>query len=349
MSYQENVEYENLVSLFWNNDKVYQEDLSSDSLLDSSQCLKTFPLGKYYVCDESNNTKSTTVSNNNLTIDSLAMNAQVVEPPKKKTFLIKKYVKYEEIIKEFCGEEDASDTEKKPKKHKIPQGKRLKLIKYNNKKLSNLEKVEKLKILSKVVRRYRRKIKNIRKKIKLNSDKIFAKYLNKKLTKDKKNKKDKAKENNMALSTLILALKKVKTAHFEIEEDRNAIENLISLVASGKLRPDSINYNIISTQIRSFLEEQKIKHLIKEPKIYINFPEKEVYITKKELEFYKKAGTDENIYRSILGFRQEAQTNRGMYDQVLASLMNKNVMDADEFCNNLFNTDITNCNNVFIK
>jgi len=348
MSYQD-TEYENLVSLFWNNEKVYQEDMSSDNFLESSQSIKSVPLGKYYVCDESNNTKSTTVSNNNLTIDAL-MTHHVAEP-KKKTFLIKKYVKYEEIIKEFCGDEDASDTEKKSKKHKLPQGKRLKLIKYNNKKLSNLEKVEKLKILSKVVRRYRRKIKNIRKKIKLNSDKIFAKYLNKKLTKDKKNKKDKAKENNLTLSNLILALKKIKSANFEIAEDKMVLENLISLLASGRLRPDSINYNIITTQIRAFLEEQKIKHLIKDPKIYINFPEKEVYITKKELDFYKKAGIDENIYRTILGFRQEVQANKGtgMYDQVLASLMNKNAMDADEFCNNLFNTDITNTNNVFIK
>jgi len=130
-----------------------------------------------------------------------------------------------------------------------------------------------------------------------------------------------------------------------------ALENLISAIASGRLRPDAINYNIIATQIRAFLDEQKIKHLIKDPKIYINFPEKEVYITKKELDFYKQAGSDENIYRTILGFRREAtpQGNKRMYDQVLASLMNKNVMDADEFCNNLFNTDITNLNNVFIK
>jgi len=194
------------------------------------------------------------------------------------------------------------------------------------------------------------KLRTSEKKIKLNSDKIFAKYLNKKLIKDKKNKKDKVKENHLTLSNLILALKKVKTANFEIEEDRMALENFISAIASGRLRPDSINYNIIATQIRAFLDEQKIKHLIKDPKIYINFQEKEVYITKKELEFYKRAGTDENIYRTILGFKHEAQQgNKGMYDQVLASLMNKNAMDADEFCNNLFNTDITNLNNVFIK
>jgi len=292
------------------------------------------------------------VSNNNYTIDSLETAPHIVEAPKKKTFLIKKYVKYEEIIKEFCGEEDISDSEKRAKKHKLAQGKRIKLIKYNNKKLSNLEKVEKLKILSKVVRRYRRKIKNIRKKIKLNSEKIFAKYLNKKLTKDKKNKKDRTKEKHLQLGDLLLALKKIRATKFEFAEDRMAIENLISLIASGRLRPESINYNIIATQVRAFLEEEKIKHLIKDPKIYINFPEKEVYITKKELDFYKKAGTDETVFRSILGFKKSEvpqQENKGMYDHVLASLMNKNMMDTDEFCNNLFNTDIASCNNVFTK
>jgi len=344
----QDTDYENLVSLFWNDEKIYQD--LPDNYSNNSYTLKPIPMGKFYVNDDSNNTKSTTVSNN-MTIDSFAVNSQVVELPKKKTFLIKKYVKYEEIIKEFCGEDDVSDSEKKVKKHKVSPAKRIKLIKYNNKKLSNLEKVEKLKILSKVVRRYRRKIKNIRKKIKLNSEKIFAKYLNKKLTKDRKNKKEKTQEKPVSLNNLIIALRKIKNTKFEYSEDRQAIESLISLLASGKLRPDSINYNIIATQIRAFLDEDKIKHLIKDPKIYINFPEKEVYITKKELDFYKNAGADESIFRTILGFKlpEVAQDNKGMYDHVLASLMNKNIMDNDEFCNNLFNTDIANCNNVFMK
>jgi len=235
---------------------------------------------------------------------------------------------------------------KKAKKTKAAQGKRIKLIKYNNKKLSNLEKVEKLKILSKVVRRYRRKIKNIRKKIKVNSERIWAKYLNKKLIKNKKNKKEK---ETLSVGNIILALKKVRNFDFDYEEDKLVLENMINLLASGKLRPDSVNYHILATQIRTLLGDDKIKHLIKDPKIYINFPEKEVYITKKELDFYKKAGSDESVFRAILGFKQEEVQEKGIYDHVLASYMNKNVcMDTDEFCNNLFNTDVY-CNNVFIK
>jgi hypothetical protein len=283
-------------------------------------------------------------------------------PKKPKVFIIKKYVKYEEIIKEFCGEDENSETDKKPKKSKIAKEKRIKLIKYNNKKLSNLEKVEKLKILSKVVRRYRRKIKNIRKKIKQNSEKIFARYLNKKLIKDKKN--PKKEQNTIALGNFIVALKKLRNGNNTIEfsEDKKALENIISLIASGKLKPDSIQFKKICTQIRMLINEDKIKQISKHPKIFINLPEKNIYITKKELDFYKKAGNDENVFRAILGFKQTPThmnednstqetniKNQGIFDPILAGLINKNMMDSDEFCNNLFNTDIPNCNNVFTK
>jgi len=279
---------------------------------------------------------------------------------KPKVFLIKKYVKYEEIIKEFCGDdENNSDTERKIKKNKIPPGKRIKLIKYNNKKLSNLEKVEKLKILSKVVRRYRRKIKNIRRKIKQNSEKIWEKYLSKKIVKKKKNSQRKEKEErNFSLGNLITSLKKVgshETA--EYSEDGRAIENLVSLIASGKLRPDSIQFKKIATQIRMLMSEDKVKVVNKEQRVSVKFPEREVFITKKELEFYRKAGGEEPVYRAILGLRPNVEDdedmdmapNKGIYDRVLEGLMSKNIVDSDEFCNNLFNTDIANCNNVFIK
>jgi len=189
MNYQEN-DYDNLVSLFWNNDKVD----SNEFFPEMSPTYKPIPFGKYFTNDDSNNTKTTCDSNQNLTTNSLAVTpVEVFKKPK--VFLIKKYVKYEEIIKEFCGEdENGSDNEKRIKKSKIAPGKRIKLIKYNNKKLSNLEKVEKLKILSKVVRRYRRKIKNIRRKIKQNSEKIWEKYLSKKIVKNKKTVKKKRKK-----------------------------------------------------------------------------------------------------------------------------------------------------------
>jgi len=244
------------------------------------------------------------------------------------------------------------------KKNKIAPGKRIKLIKYNNKKLSNLEKVEKLKILSKVVRRYRRKIKNIRRKIKQNSEKIWEKYLSKKIVKNKKNSQKKEKEErNFTLGNLVSALKKVGNYEAEYTEDRKAIENLISLIASGKLKPESVQFKKIATQIRMLLSEDKVRTVNRDQKVSVKFPEKEVFITKKELEFYRKAGSEEGVYRAILGLRptmdddedMEGTPNKGIYDRVLEGLMSKNMVDSDEFCNNLFNTDIANCNNVFIK
>jgi len=131
----------------------------------------------------------------------------------------------------------------------------------------------------------------------------------------------------------------------------------VSLIASGKLRPDSIQFKKIATQIRMLMSEDKVKVVNKEQRVSVKFPEREVFITKKELEFYRKAGGEEPVYRAILGLRPNVEDdedmdmapNKGIYDRVLEGLMSKNIVDSDEFCNNLFNTDIANCNNVFIK
>jgi len=291
-------------------------------------------------------------------MDSLA-NTSAIEVKKPKVFIIKKYVKYEEIIKEFCGEEENSDSEKKPKKSRLPKEKRIKLIKYNNKKLSNLEKVEKLKILSKVVRRYRRKIKNIRKKIKQNSDKIFARYLNKKLVKDKK--LARKEPCGLSLNNFVNSLRKVKSnGSGEFSQDRKALEDFVNLLASGRLKPDSMQFKIIATQVRMLLEEQKVKAIGKREKTMVCLPENNVVVSKKEFEFYKKAGGDVNVLRAIFGYKpvgdaEEKQdggcsgkNQGGLFDlPILESLINKE--DSDEFCNNLFNTDIASCNNAFIK
>jgi len=129
------------------------------------------------------------------------------------------------------------------------------------------------------------------------------------------------------------------------------------LIASGRLKPDSVQFKKIATQIRMLMPEDKVKAINKEQKVSVKFPEREVFITKKELEFYRKAGGEEGVYRAVLGLRPKvedddemvATPNKGIYDRVLEGLMSKNMVDSDEFCNNLFNTDIANCNNVFIK
>ena len=350
--------FDDIVTLFWNNEnpQIEQKSQSQDNLNSLNSIVS-----KYFVNNESNNTKTTCDSNpgNNFTTENIIpaiTSINVVEEPKKhKTFHIKKYVKYEEIIKEFCSEDDDSVIDNKTK---ILREKRIKFIKNNNKKLSNLEKLKKLKILSKVVKRYRRKLKNLKKKFKDNSDKIFQKYLNKKIKKIKKNPKNKNFQKNLSLSKLIIALQKLKDKDngLEFAQDRSALENFINLIISGKIRLDSIQFKKIASQVRNLLEEDTIQPIIGNPKIFINLPEKKVYITKTELDYYKNAGNNEDIFRSILGFKKnynleenESCENifslkknlsedsfQGMYDPILDSLINKNNSLSNEFCNNLF-------------
>jgi len=352
-------DFDSVVSIFWNNEKPYYEDFQENNYANN----KFFGLSKFFTNEVSNNTKTTCDTNQNITIGTMN-HTQQYKPSesskKQKVFIIKKYVKYEEIIKEFCGEEEQSETEKKAKKAKIPKEKRIKLIKYNNKKLSNLEKVEKLKILSKVVRRYRRKIKNIKKKIKQDSDKIFSRYLNKHLLKFKKI--PNTNQNTLSLKNLVLALKKLRCNrnYFESVEDSKFLETFISLLASGKLRPDSAEFKMICGQVRSVMTEQKMK-ILNKPET--NLSKNSLYLQNNIRELERKGVDEANLYRDNSGFKNSSQIitdkclvenpqekrNSRIYDPILESIMNKNQMNSEEFCNNLFNTDVSACNNVFIK
>ena len=182
MNYLNN-EFEDLVTHFWNSEKeVSQEQTESlntyPTTNNHTMGNKTIEISKYFVNDESNNTKTTCASfkvdySSESVIMSNSSSSLVVEAFKKpKIFNIKKYVKYEEIIKEFCSDDEEDKKDKTNKKLEILKNKKVKYIKYNIKKLNNVEKLEKLKILSKVVRRYRRKLKNLKKNLIL----ILIKY-----------------------------------------------------------------------------------------------------------------------------------------------------------------------------
>jgi len=43
------------------------------------------------------------------------------------------------------------------------------------------------------------------------------------------------------------------------------------------------------------------------------------------------------------------QESRGIYDCVLESLINKEIVESEDFANELFNTDVIMFNNVFTK
>jgi len=105
-------------------------------------------------------------------------------------------------MEDLCSDEDV---ENDVKETKIRRGSRLRFINYKNgKKLTEEEKLSKLKILSKIVRRYRRKLKNIKKKFKSNVEKNFQKHLSRKLNCRKNDKLD------INLTNLITTLKKIQ-------------------------------------------------------------------------------------------------------------------------------------------
>jgi hypothetical protein len=90
--------------------------------------------------------------------------------------------------------------------------------------------------------------------------------------------------------------------NFEYEDEKFAIENFINLIADEKLNIKSLNYKKICSQIRLFLETDKIKFIPeKGEKLSITLKEKDVNITKMEYQHYRKFKDNEEIIRAILG------------------------------------------------
>jgi len=107
---------------------------------------------------------------------------------------------------------------------------------------------------------------------------------------------------------LILALSKLKNKNNNLpfSGDRTLIEDLVNLVASKKMRFSTINFKKIASQIRLFLDEDKVFHIsTKCDSIFVDLPEKNAYITQKELKYYKDANADSNIFRTILGIKHQ--------------------------------------------
>jgi len=272
-------------------------------------------------------------------------------------------VKYDQIMEEICSDVDSEIEVKKPK---IRRGSRLKYINYKNgHKLTEEEKISKLKILSKIVRRYRRKLKNIKKKFKSNVEKNFQKFLSLKLNGRKRDKLDVF----LPLNNLISAIMKMKTAsNIDYSNEKNTIEQFVDLIAQNKISFNSINFKIICSQIRLFLSKDKIKHISKiHPKIFINLPEKDIHITKQELSYYSKAGEDQDIFRTIFGIKQVSNQNSilsphyeinsgklaNLFNDLSSNIFKDNNNDYmclnESFFQNYLKMEVFNNNNLFIK
>lgn len=222
---------------------------------------------------------------------------------------MKRYVEYDEILKEIYSENDEESHEDISKtKNKLLNRKRVSIRRKeeNFSKLSQKEKVEKMTKLSKLVKRYRRKHQCLQTKIKNNIGKIFYKHLCEKL---KINYKNKYLNHNLNLDLfqVIKALSKVHSYDgFEYVDQKYAIETLINLLAEGKLPLDSINFKKICTQLRLMLPKESIKYLNKKgSQITIQFPEREIKISKKEYEKYHNYINNNDVLRKIFGIERE--------------------------------------------
>lgn len=223
----------------------------------------------------------------------------------RKLFRIKKYTKYNKYLNEICTDSDNTDEEKK--KMKDPQGKKISpFSKVNFSKLKVEEKDERLKNLAKLVKRLRRKVRNLENKVRFNASKLLNKYVWTKLGINTKNKYV-PPEFSFDFEKICRALKRIRNHdEFEFADQKLLIENVINLIAEGKLHLNSLGFKRICSQIRMLLNKEQIKYISKKnSKVTVSFPETEVYITKMEYNKLKKFKDKEEILRAILGVYDE--------------------------------------------
>jgi hypothetical protein len=299
-----------------NHEKLYNWDMDQNSIFSSTkEDLPYFNLfdnssDKHYLLLNSFSDHGTTDSIGKYPKDESkhpTTDAEDSLKAKKKIFKVKKYVEYDEILKEIYTEGEENNEEISKTKNKLLNRKRFTLKKKEESfvKLSQKEKVEKLSKLSKLVKRYRRKYTCLQGKIKNNITKIFQKYLYEKL---KINYKNKYLNHNLNLDLyqLIKTLRRLHNINnCEYSDQKNVLENLINSIADNKLPFDSINFKKICTQIRLFLPKEKIKYINKKgSQITIQFPQREVKITKKEYETYHKYINKNDVLRQIFGMEK---------------------------------------------
>lgn len=227
----------------------------------------------------------------------------------KKVFKIKKYVKYNKFLSEICSDEELSEKDKKelkdPKNRKISP-----FSKVNFSKLRVEEKDERLKNLALLVKRLRRKVRNLEHKVRFNATKLLNKHLWNKLGINSKN-KYLLPEFQFDFDKVCKALKKVRNFdHFEFSDEKHVIENIINLIAEDKLKFDSITFKKICTLIRKGLNREKIKYLDKKgTKNIVSFPETDVFVSNKEYQSLVKFKDNEEVTRAILGVEANTEEN----------------------------------------
>ena len=257
-----------------------------------------------------NPTKSTTIdsilNNNNLTGESLASRSNSIFTKGKKIFKIKKFIKYNKIINEFCSDDEMSDNfklqEREIENNKDPEKRKISpFSKVNFSKLRVEEKDERLKNLALLVKRLRRKVRNLEHKVKFNATKLLNRHLWNKLGINSKNKYMRP-EIQFDFDKICKALKKIRNSQdLEFSDEKNIIENIINLIAEGDLKINSLTFKRICSQIRLLLPSDKVKYIDKRAtEKIIKTEEKEILISEKE-------------YNSLLRYKENSDLMQCLY------------------------------------
>jgi hypothetical protein len=220
----------------------------------------------------------------------------------------------------------------------IPKNKRVSAFsKVNFSKLSDDEKNERLRNLSGLVSRLRKKLRN--------QDRKFKQKMNKKITKlfesslgikPKQEDKDKVESDHTycdgLINNLIKSIKILKeNENAKFEDEKNLIENLLYIISDNKLSIESIHFKKICTIIRMFIEKEKIKYISEDGKaITYSFKEKDIIVTPQEYDYYLPFKNNEEALRNIFGL----------------SMINKDYPNIINFSNNFPFNNNNNINNI---
>jgi hypothetical protein len=168
--------------------------------------------------------------------------------------------------------------------------------KVNFNKLSENEKDNRLKNLSVLITRLRKKIRNLETKCQKNVANNTKSYIDSQLSIN-------GKDSGFNLDHLIKALKVVKDHNeHHYEDEKNILENFIVLLAEERLSLNSIHFKKICSQIRMFLDKEKINFISKKgQKIIYSFKERDIFITPQEYDQYKEFKNNERVIRTIMG------------------------------------------------
>jgi hypothetical protein len=223
--------------------------------------------------------------------------------------------------------------------------------KVNFSKLTEYEKDIRLKNLSNLVYRLKRRIERIQFKDKSTKSSQIKKLLSKHVE----------EIDNFNFENLTNALKILKNfPEHSFEDEKNLIKNFIYLIADEKLSPSSINFKKICSQVRMFVDRSKINYISKNGNsIQYSFNDKNVYITPREYDYYIKYKNKEkimncifgirsvnNIYPNIVSYNSKDKLNDRVYQKKsndFLDLQHKNNIETYKYPLNSENVNLRNC------